>query len=297
MNKPGTKIVVLNLISKPVAEIARILANYKTPVRLVMPGVFLLLSPACVMTRAEGKALASQVRNMESEVAKLQRVRHDIEILMSGQVRDLFDRMSKLESQLTNLRDNLYESSNKNQELLAELGELKGQLEEAQFQYRNLENDQKALAQRALKTQNHPAIPPLKKDHFDAAKKLQTAQQYDHAIYLFDEYIRNYQDDKESMGQAFFALGEIYNKLGETNNNQEESQKLYKKAIISYQKIIEQNQAAQLKEEALFKMGIILKALGNNEAAVAAFNELLSQNKNSKRALEAKKHLAILNNK
>lgn len=261
---------------------------------------FLLLGSSCVMTRSEGDMLTSQVRHMENEVAKLQRVRHDIEILMSGQVRDLFDRIAKLENQLSNLRDSYYENTNKSQELVSEIASLRGQLEEAQFLYKNLENDQKNLAhkQQVLKeAQNQIAIPPLKKDHFDLAKKLFAAQKYEPAIFLFDEYVKIYEGDtenKESIGQAYYSLGEIYRMQAQAHKDQAESEKLYKKSVISYQKITEQKHAQKLSEEALFKMGLVLKALNNKKAAQAAFNELLSNNKNSNRALEAKKMLVEL---
>jgi len=249
------------------------------------------------MTRAEGDVLTSQVRHMEDEVAKLQRVRHDIEVLMSGQVRDLFDRMARLESQLSTLRETYYEGTNKSQELVSEIASLRGELEETQFQYKNLENDQKNLAhkQQALRqAQNQVAVPPIKKDHFELAKKLQSAQKYDHAIFLFDEYLKHYESDKDSSAQAHFSLGEIYFILAQENKNQEESAKLYKKSVLSYQKIVEQKHVAHLTEESLFKMGLALKALGNSKAAQAALNELLSNNNKSKRAVEAKKLLAAL---
>lgn len=274
--------------------------NRLKKISVLTPLAFLLWCPACVMTRAEGDMLTSQVRHMEDEVAKLQRVRHDIEVLMSGQVRDLFDRMAKLEGQLSTLRESFYEGTNKSHELVSEIASLRGQLEEAQFQYKNLENDQKSLAhkQQVLKqAQNQVSIPPLKKDHFDLAKKLFAAQKYEPAIFLFDEYTKQYENDKEnkeSTGQAYYSLGEIYRTLAEAQKGPEESEKLYKKSVMSYQKVVEQKQSANLTEEALFKMGLALKALGNSKAAQAAFNELLSNNKNSKRATEAKKQLAGL---
>ena len=268
--------------------------------KLIILFAFLLWCPACVMTRAQGDMLTNQVRHMEDEVAKLQRVRHDIEILMSGQVRDLFDRMAKLESQLSTLREAYYDGTNKSHELVSEIASLRGQLEEAQFQYKNLENDQKSLAHRQQALKNQVAIPPLKKDHFDLAKKLFAAQKYEPALSLFDEYIKQYENDKESkenkesIGQAYYSLGEIYRTWAETQKSSEESEKFYKKSVMSYQKVVEQKQSANLSEEALFKMGLVLKALGNTKAAQAAFNELLSNNKNSKRAIEAKKQLAGL---
>lgn len=292
MNKPGTKIDALNSSLTLVAN--NILTKHnKAPGYLIISGVFLLLLSSCVMSRGEGDALTKQMRNMEDEVAKLQRVRHDVEVLLSGQMRDLFDRLARIESQLSTMRESLYEGSSKNSELVSELANLRGQLEEAQFQYRNLENDQKNLAQKqhALKQAQNIAIPPLPKEHLELAKKLHAAQKYDQAIYVFEEYIKNYENDKENTNYAYFNLGEIYRHLGENNKTLEEREKIYKKSIISYQKIAEQGKS-NLKEEALFKMALVFKSMGNKQAATAALNELLNYNKNSKRAAEAKKLLA-----
>jgi TolA-binding protein len=251
------------------------------------------------MTRGEADMLGTKVTHVEDEVAKLQRVRHDVEVLLSGQMRNLLDRVAQLEGQLASFRESLYENSTKNNELATELAELRGQLEETQFQYRSLENDQKTLAQKqlALKAaQNHVPIPPIKKDHLDLAKKLHAAQKYDQALYLFDEYIKAYEHDKEkeSISQALYALGEIYRYQGETNKTPEDTEKLYKKSVISYQKVNDYSPTPALREEALFKLGVLLKTMGNDKAAIAAFNQLLTYNKNSKRALEAKKYLSTL---
>lgn len=298
MNKLGIKIDAMNLKSTLVAKTLTVYRRVKTPVHLIVPGVFLMALPSCVMTRAEGNALNSQMRHIEDEVAKLQRVRHEMEVLLKGQVKDLFDRLARLEGQLGSFRESLYEGSNKNGELIAEIANLRGQLEEAQFQYRNLEQDQKNLAQKqqALKqAQSQIIIPPLKKDHYDLAKKFYTAGKFEQSIFLLDEYIKQYSSDKEMTGQSYYLLGEIYRKLAEAAQGSEESEKSYKKSVVSYQKIIELKQPATLREEALFKIGSVLKAMGNKDGAKAAFNELISNHKNSKRAAEAKKQLASLN--
>lgn len=251
------------------------------------------------MTKAQGDQLTNQMRNMESEVAKLQRVRHDMEILLSGQVRDLFDRLAKLENQLGNVRESIHEGSSKNLELVTEIQSLRGQLEEAQFQYRNLEQDQKSLAQNqiALKAETHKTkIPPLKEDHFALAKKLFAAGKYDDSIFLLDEFVKEYGSgkDKEIIGQSYFLLGENNRKIAENKKRKDEIEKYNKIAIVHYQKIVELFGSSVLREEALFKMGTILRAMGNDDGARAAFKELLSSNKSSKRADEAKKQLASL---
>lgn len=270
-----------------------------TLARLLGASVFFCTMSSCVMTKAQGDQLSMQMRNMESEVAKLQRVRHDMEILLSGQVRDLFDRLARLENQLLNLRESIHEGSSKSVELVTEIQSLRGQLEEAQYQYRNLEQDQKSLAQNqlALKAEtNKTKIPPLKEDHFALAKKLFAAGKYSDSIFLLEEFIKEYGDikDKEIVGQAYFLMGENNRKIAENKKQKDEIEKYNKFAIVNYQKIVELFGSSVLREEALFKMGSILRAMGNDDGARAAFKELLSSNKGSKRADEAKKQLASL---
>jgi TolA-binding protein len=293
MNMLGIKIDAQNLPCKLTAK--SLTASYKASAFIA--GAFLSLS-SCVMTRNEADTLSAKMRRVEEEVAKLQRVRHDVEVLLSGQMRDLLDRIARLESQLSSLRESLYEGSNKSNEIMAELNNLRGQLEEAHFHYRALEQDQKTLAQKqiALKqAQTKLAIPPLKKDHLDLAKKLQESQKYEDALFLFEEYIKIYEESKDKdIIHAYFGLAEIFNKKGEEQKIPEDAHKLYKKAIIYYQKLSEQKSNLSLCEESLYKMGLLLKIIGNNKAAAAAFNELLILNKNSKRANLAKKQLSTL---
>lgn len=295
----GSKIDAPNLVCEKTSPLLWSVFK-KTPVHLMVAGVFLWPLSGCVMTKAQGEALTIQVRDLEDEVAKLQRVRHDMEVLLVGQVRDIIDRIARLEGQLTALRESLSEGSTRSTELVAEIQNLRGELEEAQQRYRNLEQDQKSLAknQVALKeAQNKIRIPPLKDDHFALAKKYYLGGKFDEAILLFEQFVQDYPDEKELSGQSYYLLGEIYRKLGEAGKTTGETEKFYKKAVVSYQKIIEMYKASILREEALFKIGLVLKTMGNHQGAVAAFKELLSKHAKGKRATEAKKHLAALEGK
>src|SRR5258707_13254640 len=78
----------------------------KTSVGIMLAGVFLLPMFGCVMTKAQGEKLAGHVHHLEDEVAKLQRVRHDTEILLA-KVRDIVDRIVRVEGQLAVLKESL----------------------------------------------------------------------------------------------------------------------------------------------------------------------------------------------
>lgn len=291
----GSKIDALNLRWNITKQVTTFLVA-KAPVYVIIAGVFVVMS-GCVMTRAQGEHLQSQMRNLEDEVAKLQRVRHDMEVLLVGQVKDLIDRMARFDRQLASLRDSLTEDATKNTGLVAEIQGLRSELELAQQNYKQLEQSQQALAKSqhsAKETHKKIPIPPVKEDHFAAAKKYYLGGQHDEAIYLFDQLIATYPDEKELVGQSYYLLGEIYRKLGDGDKTPQNAEKNYKKSVVSYQKITELYKDAILREEALFKMGGVLKIMGNTEGAKAAYNELLLQHKKSKRAAEAKALLSEL---
>lgn len=290
------KIDVWNLYS--ISSRSR-LFKAKALVALMVTGAF-LFSSGCVMTRAQGEKLATQVQDLESEVAKLQRVRHDMETLMVGQVRDLIDRIARLENQLKTFRESISEGSARNNELVAELQSLRGELEEAQLRYRALQQDQQDLArhQLALKeAQKKLIVPPLKDDHFKLAKKYLAGKKYEEAIQLFDHFIRDYANDKELIGQAHYNMGEAYRELGKAKKTGPDAEKYYQKAVLAYQQLIEMNRKSTLQEEALFKIGLVLKTMGNKEGAAAAFTELIKSHAKGKRASEAKAILADLDKK
>lgn len=263
---------------------------------VVAMSAFFMLS-SCVMTKTQGDRLAMQVRYVEDEIAKLQRVRHDMEVLLLGQVRDIVDRIARVESQLVTLRESLSEGSYRSTEVVAELQMLRDEIDRAKNIYRNLEVGQQDLAKSQnalLEAQSKIRIPPFKDDHFALAKKYYLSGKFDESIYLLDEFITAHPQEKELVAQSYYILGEINKKLADGEKTVENADKLYKKSVVYYQKIIESHRDSVLREEALYKIGLSLRALKNQKGAEAAFKELLDKHKNGKRAAEAKKQLAEL---
>jgi DNA repair exonuclease SbcCD ATPase subunit len=134
-----------------------------------------MASCGCVMTKAQGERLSYKIEMLEDEVAKLQRIRHDIETIFLVQVKDLIDRMARFERQLSTFRQSQADDNNKSNELISEIQRLRAELEETQKNYKQLEFSQDSLAknQQALKdAQTRIRIPPFKDDHFSEAKKI-----------------------------------------------------------------------------------------------------------------------------
>lgn len=264
---------------------------FKIPARLLCAG-FLISTCGCVMSRGEGERLAYQVRDLENEMAKMQRVRHDMEILLSGQKKTI-DRLGQLENQLSSLRESLVDGHSKSTELTAEIQNLRNEIEEAQYRYKVLEDEQKNLVKQKASKQEKNKAPENRDEHFALAKKLFNDGKTDEAISMFEQFIQSYPKDND-LAQANYFLAESYNKRASLDPASDDAFKYYKKAVIAYQEIVEKHAQSGLREEALFKLGQILKSMGNKEAAIAAFKELLLKHKGSKRAAEAKIQISEL---
>ncbi len=212
--------------------------SFKTPANLWFAGVFLCALSGCVMTKAQGEKLALQIHHLENEMARLQRVRHDMEILL-GQVRSIVDRIGHVEGQLLSLKESLFEDSSRNIDLRTELQNLRNELEEAQNRYRNLEEEQQNLAKLKLAGVKKLEAPASKDEHFQLAKKLIADGKIDESIQLFEQFTRDYPNERELANKAYFFLGENYRSLAETNPSKNDSDKYFKKSIVSYQKVTE----------------------------------------------------------
>lgn len=249
----------------------------KTLLMFLLSCAFLLPS-GCLMTKSEGNDLSIRLSKIEGELAKLERVRHDLEILLSGKVGDLYERIARMESTLDSLQESTFTSSLEKDKLTLEIQDIKNQLE---------------LAKEHIPA---PNIPKNKEDHFAKAKKLYLSGDLNEAILLFDELIKKHPADKILTGQAYYLLGEIYHKQSQSALKDEDKLLFNKKAIVHWQKVIELGSPQNAKEESLYKMGLLLKSMGNKEAAKAAFTTLLETNRQSVRAGDARKSLAELDN-
>jgi TolA-binding protein len=248
----------------------------------------------CVMTRAEGELISLKVDQLETEMARMQNMRHDMKILLEGQKKTI-DRLVELERQLPSLRESLVDGHSKSFELISEIQNLRNELEEAQNRYKLLEEDQKNLAknQQALKEeQKKRKIPAKLEEHFLQAKKYYDENKTDDAIFLLERFVELYPKNTKFSDQAFFLLGSSFKKNAE-NTDGEEKIIFYKKSAVNFQALLSDSfKKSPIKDEALFQLGWVLKSMDNNQGAKAAFKELLLKHKDSKRLSEAK---AILN--
>lgn len=252
-------------------------------------------SSSCVMTKAQGDVLVHRVLRLEAKSEKIQNDRHDMEVLLVGRISDIVDKVANLERQFIAFRSTLSEGAQKNSELVMEIKSLRNELEESAAKYEQLEKDQQELSKSQLalkKAQKKIQTPLLKKDHYALAKKYYLNGNLSEAESLLSDFIKRYPDDKELINQSYYLLGEVYRKLASASKSKDQATVYYKKSVINLEKIVQAYKKSVLKEEALFKMGLVLKAMGNNKGAKAAFSQLLVTNENSNRANEAKRYLS-----
>lgn len=258
-------------------------------------GVFLL--PSCLMTQREGFELTKRTMRLEQEVAKLESLKHDLEVLLSTKVSDLFDRISRIENIIASIQESVFEGAKEQTQVMAELQTLRNLLDEAKNKYNILEKGHESLAkaqEKIREEKNKVTIPPLKSDHFLLAKKLYQAKRLDDALYLFEEFIKLYETDKDLADKSFFIMGDICKEKSDKEVDENIQLLFKKKAVVYWQKTIENSFNKSNKEEALYKMGLLLESMGNKALAKAAFQGLLESNKKSAHANDAKKHIANL---
>lgn len=245
-------------------------------------GVFvILLWPACVMTRSQGDDLSGKMYKLENEVAKLQRVRHDLEVLLNDKVKDLFERIGTFESELSNLRFVLSENKDNYDRVLGELQRLQGEIDETKSR------------SYAMARSGNSAVPADRSEHLKAAEKAFSQKNWSQAIALFEQYQKLYPDENETLAYTYVQLGEALREQALMLHGEDKIRHL-KKAVVSLQKSLSHLSNEDKKAEALLKVGMCLKDLNNTDGARAAFKELLDKMPNSKQSKDAKKLLAEL---
>lgn len=241
------------------------------------------------MTRSQGDDLSGKMYKLESEVAKLQRVRHDLEVLLNDKVKDLFERIGSFESQIASLRTVISDHQEKYDRVVSELQRLQSEVDEAK-------NRTYAAARNGL-TKNEGdkgvVIPSGKNEHLKAAEKALAQKNWAQAITLFEQYQKMYPDENDALFKTHVQLGDALREQGMTQSGDEKTRSL-KKAVVSLQKSLNHLSDDDKRAEVLLNVGICLKELNNIDGARAAFQEVLDKLPKSKKNKEAQKLLSEL---
>lgn len=279
--------------------------------QLVVVVSLLAASAGCITTRAEGDQLRADVDALKEETSHLQTELADARA-QRELVKKLEARVVELEGTLSALRQADADGGVQIEKLVAEVQNLRGELEEARHEL----GEQKATVESILarppvavataatapKVENDPNkptqiggedVPADAKEHYAFAKRLFDDKKFAESAEAFDLFLTRHATGGELVDNAAFWKAESYYQLGLAATDKTGKEKAYKQAILSYQRVLETPKSAKA-DGALFKIGLSFEQLGFQEEARVFYEELLSKHPKSPLAGEGKKRLAAL---
>lgn len=266
------------------------------------------LTPACVVTRAEGDALRQDVDALKDETARLQVEASDARANRE-KLAKLEGRLAELEATLATLRQADADSGVQLEKVVAEVQTLRGELEEARHELGQQRASVESILARppvAVATaatapkQDDPNktvqvggldLPTEPKEHYAFAKKFFDEQKFAESAEAFDLFLVRHKGDL--VDNAAFWKAESFYQLGNAADEKAAKEKAYKQAILSYQRVLETPNSAK-GDGALFKIGLSFEQLGFQEEARVFYEELIAKYEKSPLVAEAKKRLKSL---
>ena len=257
--------------------------------RWMLAVVSSLLMSACFVTRSEGDLMLADMSRIKDEIASLQRERFDSLQKVNNHIKDIKARTSTLEK--NNFKQSA-DTSLEKEKFVSEMQQLRGQLEETQF---NLSEVQKAKSAAVEVPGSFSKDMPLDKaDHFVFAKKLYDNKQYGEAIAAFDSFLERFKDDKQFLSQVFFLKGDAYFEQARNADKEADKKDLYKKAVLSFQEVLTRFPDSKKVPESLYKVGNSLSGMGFSKDAIVFYEEVISKHPKSAFVKDASLKLAKL---
>lgn len=261
----------------------------------------------CVTTATEGAALRSDIDQLKTEMAEQHKREDDLRADVGKKLAVMQSRVVELEETLSTLRQADADSGVQMEKVIAELQELRGDVEEARFQLGETKKSVADILERPpvsvaaaegaprllgdpLATLGGLPIPADKAALYELGKKLFDDKKYDDALAAFDLYTVRHADDKELLDNAWFWKGEAHYARAGTLPEKKQQADAYRQAVLAYQKVL-QHPKANKADGALFKIGLAFEALGFAGEAKVFYEELLAKYPKSDLAKEAKKRL------
>lgn len=257
----------------------------------------LVLISSCVVTKAEGEQMSSDIARLKNEIATLQREKSDFTIVIERKNSELQSRISALED--VTFKKSTGESLESDR-LKKEVEQLRGQLEETQKNFEDLqkvpkpEETVKDTAVIKSSGELESDIPTDKKGHFDWAKKAFADKNFNAAFLRIDSYIEKYRDDQQHGAEAHLLKGDSAVMLAKKAATEAAKKDLYKKAVVSYQELLTRYPKSAKIPEGLFKVGETLEAMGFASDAKIFYEEITLKHPKSAFAKDAKSKLAVL---
>lgn len=268
-----------------------------------------LLAPAllpllvgCVMTREEGQQLETDLRAVEQElaVARLDQKKKEAELAERLKTTEQhMERVAKaLESADATARRADADFYLKLDELIAQVQRMSGRLDEIEHRLQQLESGQPAASptdaaaaaavpgDTGATSAPAEALPEDKQALYDLAKQAYDAGDRERARSLFKAFLERFPDDAELSDNALYWTGEAYYQ-----------DSTYDKAILTFQKVINQYPQSNKRDASLYKIGRSFEALGLKEDAALFYEDLIAKYPSSALADDAKKRIAAAKKK
>lgn len=272
-----------------------------------------LSGAGCITTASEGAAMRADIEQLKTELAEQQKREDDLRADLGKQLKAAEARVVELEATLATLRQADADGGVQMEKVIAELQQLRGDVEEARFQLGETKKSVQDILERppvsvaaaesappvdapAPATLGGEPIPADKTALYELGKKLFDAKKYDDAVAAFDLYTTRHKDDKELIDNAWFWKGEAHYAKASGLAEKKAQADEYRQAVLSYQKVLQQPKANKA-DGALFKIGLAFEALDFASEAKVFYEELIDKYPKSDLVTQAKKRLKAVSSK
>lgn len=277
--------------------------------RLLLLG--LLATPGCVTTAAEGDQLRSDMEQLKTEIAEMQKREADQRADVDKKLADMSARVEGVEGSLASLRQADADTGVQMEKVIAELQQLRGDVEEARYQLGETKKTvqdiierppvEVAMAEGAAPVEGEKTIagepvPDDKQALYDFGKKLFDEKKYADAQKAFELFVQRHPGDTDLADNAWFWRGEAHYAEAGGIEDQKKQADAYKQAILAYQKVLSIPKSNKA-DSALFKIALSFEALRYFDEAKVFYEEIISKYPKSSLIKEAKKRLRSVKGK
>lgn len=254
--------------------------------------------------------MRSDIDRLKTEVAEQQKREQDLREDLKVRLSVHESRLQELEGTLAQLRQSDADVGVQMEKVIAELQQLRGDVEEARFQLGETKKSVQDILERppvsvsaaegAPRVETPPAdllegqpVPAAAAELYELGKRLFEEQKYDGAVAAFDLFTTRHADDKELIDNAWFWKGEAHYARAAQLDDKKLQTDAYRQAVLAYQRVLQQPSANKA-DGALFKIGLSFEALGFPGEATVFYEELLQKHAKSALASSARKRLKAL---
>lgn len=209
---------------------------------------------------------------------------------MQNQVTELQEKLAQSQGQIESLEHDIKLLTEENNKLKQQLSSQSApKTENSDSKQDSSETAQSKTDEKTAETASKngaasalPIVPAEAKAQYDKAYSLVDSKKYDEAVSAFEAYVQKYEDNALTPN-AWYWMGQI-----------QYSQKKYEAARVSFLHTAK-FQSSNKRMDALYKLGIISKTVGDKDKAKRFFELLIQNYPNSTSSVLAKRELDALN--